>query len=89
MEESNLKLGPPIYVESLMNLSEYREMSRKYSTYCTHSPRDLSKFDEHEFKWRYGMGKVVPIAERNIIRLRLLDILNKAGISRSFWTVPS
>lgn len=53
----SLEEGPPLYIESLLSLTEYAECSRKYPNTYKHSrPRTLDKFKEGEFKCRYRMG---------------------------------
>ena len=86
-------VGPPIYVESLLTDSEYRECARKYtSTYNSPDKPLLNdpKFKDAPYRWRYKMG--VQISEHEIKsfnknmeslkeHLRLLKELEEKGKS--------
>lgn len=49
--------GPPIYMESLMTLKEWKERMRLHpNTSHEKEPRSLVEFKAGEFKCRYRMG---------------------------------
>lgn len=65
-----MKLGEPIWVESLMNDKDYSEMSRLYPNTYAKGSKKVEEFD-CDFKWRKGMGASIPIGERELVNKRL------------------
>lgn len=72
-------IGDPMYVESLLSDSEYKECARKYpSTYYNGSEKP--KFFDSKEKWRFNMGKNLSSTEIRIINLRWDYIIHQSKI---------
>jgi hypothetical protein len=72
-----LQLGDPIWVESLMNIQEWKNRCRKYPT--SHLSLPPAEFDS-EFKWRKGMGASIPEDKRKLINDRLDILMREKGL---------
>lgn len=68
--------GEQIYIESLLSVEEYRQMSRKYPN-AYRSPIQPGYFHS-EFDWRYKMGQSLIPDEIRVINMRL-DAIKRAG----------
>ena len=69
-----MKAGDPIWVESLMTPAEYKEAHKLYPTTVLTSSAP-AEFD-CEFKWRKGMGAVIPKEEIDRVN-KNLDLMRK------------
>lgn len=74
-----MEAGKPIWVESLMSLSEYSEQARKYPNVYGNGNKPRLEF-ECEFKWRKGMGAKLPNTEIESINSNLDYIKKHAGL---------
>lgn len=73
--EKKSREGPPIYMESLLSVSEYFECSRMYpNTYMNRVWRNLGEFKPNEFKCRYRMGGNLTSEEIVIINKRIDEL---------------
>lgn len=70
------KLGDPIWVESLMNVSEWRQYYKKYNGELPTPPEMF----ECEFKWRYKMGSSLSPEDIQLMNSRIDAVLKKAGL---------
>lgn len=68
------EVGEPIWVESLLSATEWKEQSRIYPK--THRRSTPPRMFECDFKWRYGMGASLKPEEIEIINKRIDSILS-------------
>jgi len=48
--------GPPMYVESLLNVADYAELRKRYNTYSVNFTLWPPHTYKADLKWRYKMG---------------------------------
>lgn len=78
-EQPKSRVGPPVWIESLMTAEEYKECAKKYKTYCP-SCNKVANFNLHS-RWRYGMGST-PSLEEMEKRNREIESLREFVLSQ-------
>jgi hypothetical protein len=76
-QKKGIQEGPPIWVESLMNATEWKE---NYKKYPANEIKELVTFDPSYHKggkWRAGMGAKLSSQEVDLINKRIDEILKK------------
>lgn len=74
--------GPKIWVESLLSPKEWAETAAKFPK-MFHRKKPYPEF-ECEYKWRKGMGSVVPKDERDRVNAgieKLREIITEQSLS--------
>lgn len=59
-QEKQSTIGPPMWVESLMTLAEWKENVIKYPNTCKLKTPPLRSDPKYKLYWRDGMGGSVP-----------------------------
>jgi hypothetical protein len=75
-----MKEGKPIWAESLLTPREWKENSKKYSTYSLDEP---PAFFKGEFQWRYRMGGGFSEEEIRITNALIDEVLKKSRNDKS------
>lgn len=83
MAENKSTEGLPMYVESLLTPAEWKENMKKYPSTC-HLTYDYAHREKpNTFKWRKGMGAVIPLQERENYNKNLDLIFKNAGLKQN------
>lgn len=73
--------GPPIWVESLMNVQEWKERVKKYPSSSVPEPPQYNLSKYKGGVWRQGMGATPSIEEMNI-RNKVIEGLRKYHLAQ-------
>lgn len=75
MDEKKSTVGPPLYMESLLNPQEYKEAAHiRPNTFQHKQPRVVNDFEANQFKCRWRMGANLNALEVVTINKRLQEI---------------